>query len=136
MTCAGAIEHIGFEHGVMCDVVELNAIASQYIGVVLQMLTYKVCVGAFQQWLEGCKYRIAIELVFNSIPFNILVAFLGGLIGGFTGWLIALCARLYMCQWHISRRPSFNGKRQTDNFSLHVVKACGLGIKREQLCRH
>jgi len=68
----------------MCDVVELNAIASQYIGVVLQMLTYKVCVGAFQQWLEGCKYRIAIELVFNSIPFNILVAFLGGLIGGFT----------------------------------------------------
>ena len=62
VAAAGAVEHVGFQHGVESDALDLDAIGRQHIHVVLHVLTDFRPLRVFQQWPESGQHLVAIQL--------------------------------------------------------------------------
>lgn len=65
MTAGGRVEHIGFEHGVEGDALQIDAVVLQHVAIVLEVLPDLETGRIFQQRLE-----LAQHLLFGQLGWN------------------------------------------------------------------
>ena len=104
---ADRIQHVGLHHGVLGDALQLYVMVGQHVFVVLEVLPDLFVFRVFEQRLQLFQHRVTVQLLRR--------------------------AHIIMAQWHVSGLSRLNGKRNADNFGIHVAEAGGFGVEGEQI---
>ncbi len=103
MTAGCGVEYIGLQHGIGADALQLDAVVTQHVHVVFDVLADLFQLGIFQQRLQLRQHRIPIQL----------------------------CRRTHivMRQRHIGGLARLNREGNPHQFCFHIVQAGGFGIE-------
>ncbi|MNZ45821.1 hypothetical protein D3C78_634850 [compost metagenome] len=106
VTAGGGVEHIGFEHGVEGDALQIDAVVLQHVAIVLEVLPHLEAGRIFQQRLE-----LAQHLLFGQL-----------------GW----SPQIVVAEGNIGRLARLDGERHANHSRLHIVETGSLGVEGKQ----
>ena len=101
-----AVEHIGLEHGVVLDAIEVDVVALEDMRVVLQVMTDFLAFGVFEERTQRLQHVLAIELF--------------------------RCAGVVVCHRDVASLTRRHGQGDADKLCLHIFEAGGLCIDGDQ----
>ena len=108
VACRDTVQHIGLEHRVEAHAGQADAVAGQYVRVILEMMADFCRIRVLEKSPELFQHLVAIELVRR--------------------------ARIVVCDRYVGGFAGCDCERQADHFGGHVIQARSLGIDSDESC--
>ena len=104
MAAGGGVEHIGFEHGVVGDALQLDTVVEQHVAIVLEVLPHLETGRIFQQRFELAQHHGLGQLYRRP--------------------------QIVVAEGHIGRLARLDGKGDANDARFHIVETGGLSVSK------